>query len=391
MRFKNKTYMMLISVLLCIFLLLIADYIPLITRLHWKIFGALLKIEHNIRPLPSALKDILLVTIDNETINNLHGHWPYPRSEFAKVIEQLKRAEARLIAFDFIFPGKSLDQDDILLKTAFEHGGKTILAAAIDKSGLLDLYTHPNLSNNVTSGIITKLQGPDGVTRRNLTYLVNEKNPNKGFLSWEMQIIKVAKGVNLATLTAKGNLVSFQNDSGERWLVPIDPLTKSFLIHFRANTVDFPRLSFFRVLNGEFDPTHVKNRIVLIGVLSSVLGDLHHTSIGWLPGITLNANAFLTLYTHDFLKNTPKYIEKLIVIMGVILSAFFLSTLKTSMAFILAALEIFLFFALSYSLLAHGYIWNYFLLPLAVVICPVLSKKICTKAKLLTIKNTAVK
>ncbi len=382
-RLRNKIYIVLISLILAAFPLLTADRIPLITHLHWELFGALLKVEHSLRPLPVGIKDILLVVIDNETLQNMSGHWPYPRSDFAKVTTQLKKAEAKVIAFDFVFLGKSAsnDQDYGSLKKALEYDNKIILATAINDSGLIDLSTASYSGSSIPSGIVTKFRDPDGVTRRNLTYLVNENAPNKGFLSWGMQILKAVKGVDLSTLASKGSFISFQNDSGEEWVVPVDPSTKSFLIHFRAHTVDFPRLSFYRVLKGDFDPGYVKNKIVLLGILSSVLQDLHHTSIGWLPGITLNANAFLTLYTHDFLKNTPKFAEQLTVIIGVIIAAFFMSSFETSVAFIMVALEILLFFTLSYILLLQGYIWNYFLFPLLVLVCPALSKKMCSISK----------
>jgi len=376
---RQTGYIILISLILASLLLLFAHNVALINRIHWKIYGALLRIECALRAAPSAINDMLLVIIDNETLQNMPQRWPYPRSDFVKVIENLKRAQAKLIAFDFAFLGKSIGPDDILLKTALEYNGKVILAMAINEEGMVDLATVSSLSEGIPSGIITKLQDRDGVTRRNLTYLVSEKEPNKGLLSWEMQILKAAKGINLHSLTSNGPTVTFKNDSGEEWVVPVNPKTKSFLINFRAYTANFPRISFYRVVTGNFDPLLVKDKIVLVGLLSSVLQDLHHTSLGWLPGITLNANAFLTLYAHDFIKDVPRYVEQLIVVIGVIIAAFFVSLLKLQKARILITLEIFLFLVLSYILLIHGYIWNYFLFPLAVVICPFLGKKIYLK------------
>ena len=53
---------------------------------------SLLRAETQNTPPPRAIKDILLVTIDNDTVNLMTHCWPYPRTDFAQVIENLNRA-----------------------------------------------------------------------------------------------------------------------------------------------------------------------------------------------------------------------------------------------------------------------------------------------------------
>lgn len=374
-RLKNIYIIILISLALSISLLVSTPHLPLLNNIHWKLYDRLLNIEYRLKASPSAIKDILLVTIDNETLKNMPQRWPYPRSDFAKVIQNLKEAEAKVIGFDFVFFGKSTAEEDALLKKALKDGKIIILASLIDEESSLDFSPTSVLSQTLSSGIITKLQDSDGIARRNLTYLVSKKESHKGFLSWEMRLLITAKKIRLSSLTDEENIISFKNESGKKWAIPVDSKTKSFLIHFRAHTTDFKRLSFYQVFKGNFDPALVKDKIVLVGLLSSLLGDIHNTPLGWLPGITLNANVFLTLYTQNFLKNTAKYIEWFITVIGTIVAAFIISLFKTKKALLLIGIEVILFFVLSYILLSQGYIWNYSLFPFAVILSPILSKK----------------
>ena len=139
-------------------------------------------------------------------------------------------------------------------------------------------------------------------------------------------------------------------------------------------------------MSGDFKPEAVKGKIVLIGLGSSIFQDLHNTPIGWLPGITLNANAFLTLYRRDFLHKVPRPIELIVLVLGVILSAILVSIFNLQKPFIFIGLVISLFAVLSYFLLVHGYIWNYSFFPIAMLLCPVLAKKIAGLAHLIVIK-----
>jgi len=127
----------------------------------------------------------------------------------------------------------------------------------------------------------------------------------------------------------------------------------------------------------------VKDKIVLIGFLSSVFWDYYTTPIGPLPGIALNANAFLTLYSHDFLTETPKLLAISFVIVGVILAAMIVTFFSIKRALILIAAEILIFFAASLLLLTLRYVWDYSIFPIAVLLCPILSKKLIDITRLM--------
>jgi CHASE2 domain-containing sensor protein len=349
------------------------NYLAITGRLSWQIYDKFIELDSSFKNQPRAIKDILLVTIDNDTLNNVDSRWPYPRSYFAKIITNLKDAGAKIIAFDFVFLGKSDPQDDALLKKALNYG-KVILATSINGKGELEFSTTPDINSNATTGIITKFTGPDGVIRQDLTYMNSANDPAKAFLSWDMQILSAAKNIDWRTFTSYDGVINFQNSSGEKWSIPVTEDTKTFLIRYRCHTTDFPRLSFYKVLKGDFDPVAVKDKIVLIGLASSLFTDVHITPIGWLPGITLNANAFLTLYAHDFIKKVSSYWEWLIVILGVLISAAVNAYFKFLKALLIVSLEVISFFIISYLFLCAGFTWNYAFPPLAFIIVPLAAR-----------------
>ena len=72
-----------------------------------------------------------------------------------------------MIGFDFIFLGKSEPSDDELLNTALENDDKVVMASTIDEGGFLTGRT-ARATGRLSSGIIVKLQDPDGIIRRGL-------------------------------------------------------------------------------------------------------------------------------------------------------------------------------------------------------------------------------
>jgi len=363
---------------------------PVKNSFQWRIYDILQRTELRFFHPPEGINDIVLVTIDNETIKNMDEKWPYSRSTFARIIQNLKEARPKVIAFDFIFYGNSQkggEDDDMRLKAALQDGAKVIFGAPIDEEGHINVSTAQAINGNISYGIATKLQDFDEVTRRGLTYLVSEKDRNDCFFSFEMQLLRTVRDIDISTLRTDKDAVSFSNKTGEKWVVPVDLDTKSFLINFCANTCDFTRIPFYKVLHGDFDAHYMRDKIVIVGLLSSLLGDFHSTTVGWLPGVTLNANSFLTLYLRNFLKEIPGYIEVFFIIIGTVIASFLASISNTKRVFLVICAGISLFFLLSFFLLTAGYVLNYPAFLFCISLSPVLAIKIYDNLSLLAPKK----
>ena len=377
---KKNIAILLWSALIAAILILASNYVIYVNPIHLKIYDTLVAVRGKFIHPPKGIEDVVLVKIDNDTLNNLPERWPYSRATFAKVIDRLKAAGARTIGLDFVFYGLSSDDADALLEKAFENAGNIVTGSTLDENGALNVPAYRTPAEKTASGIVTKFEDSDKIIRRNLTYLITGRTRQKTVLSWELELLKIEKRIDLSTLSDAAHRVVFlRNQADETWEIPVDPKTGTFLINFKAHTTDFRGLSFYRVLKGDFNADEIKNKIVLIGFTSLVLGDIHDTPLGWIPGMTLSANAFLTLYSHDFLKEMPKEIETIFVLIGALVASLFVLFLSSQRAFFCLIAEIALFFIASVILLSWGITWDYSLFPLATIISASLSKKMMDK------------
>ncbi len=340
-------------------------------RPSWMLYDGLASLHQRWGQPPPAIRDIVLVGIDPETLQQVPERWPYSRATFAKVMANLRHANARAIGLDFIFFGASTPQEDAALCDALAGGNLITLGATLTETGGIEYSTLCGPRLRPRAGLVNKLQDSDGVTRSALTYLVqaNPAYPRARSFCWEMKLLEASRHVDLASLSDEGRTLRLTGPDGER-AIPVEPVTKAFLIHFRAHSGTFQRLSFSQVLTGHFDPRLIEDKIVLIGLLSEVLQDLHRTPIGWLPGITLNANAFLTLYAKDFLKSIPQTLEYLVIALGVCL----MTIRGFRHPFLWAGALILAFLAASELLLVAGYTWNYARFPASVIFLAGLSR-----------------
>src|SRR4051794_24640120 len=69
------------------------------TRLELDAFD----LRMNLRPDRPPPSDIVVIGIDERTFGELEEQWPLPRSYYARLLDRLRSAHARLIALDLQF------------------------------------------------------------------------------------------------------------------------------------------------------------------------------------------------------------------------------------------------------------------------------------------------
>lgn len=82
------------------------------------------------RPAPS---EIVIVAIDEPSIQELGLPWPWPRSLHAALLRKLDKAGARLVVMDVVFAEKTAPTQDQALEQALAENGRVILASTVDK------------------------------------------------------------------------------------------------------------------------------------------------------------------------------------------------------------------------------------------------------------------
>jgi adenylate cyclase len=217
--------------------------------------------------------DMAVVAIDDTTFSDLGVRWPFPRSLHARVIDRLRRAGARQIAYDVQFTEPTKPREDLALLDA--------VAGA----------RHPVLSTTeVDSSGHTRVLGGDDQLRQ-----VDARAANTA-------VSNDAGGVVRRLRHSVDGLETFPivtAEAASRRRVPPSALPpRGALIDFRGPPGTVPTLSFSRVLRGRFDPRRVRGRIVVVGASAPSLQDVHPTSTSsgeLMAGPELQANAVSTV------------------------------------------------------------------------------------------------
>jgi adenylate cyclase len=241
------------------------------------------------KPTPD---NIVVVGIDDTTINARGYTFPFRRFHYAKLIRELDRAGAAVIAIDVQFSQPSeFTRDDnrliqavrsaaprvVLASTVVNPGGKTKIFGGGD--GLRFSRGIPGYSNFQ--------KDPDGITRHML-------DGYNGLAAFPVAAAQVKLGRDIDA-----------------------PPGNSAWIDFAGPPLTVPYLSFVDVERGKFKPADVKGKIVVIGGTASALQDLRETSTtgqASMPGPEVHANAILTALDGFPLRSGPGWLNPLLVV-----------------------------------------------------------------------------
>ncbi|NJD69760.1 MAG: hypothetical protein C3F12_00375 [Candidatus Methylomirabilota bacterium] len=150
--------------------MLILAHLPPFSLLELKGLDFLFRLRGPLAP-PS---EIVVVAIDEPSFAEISKQWPWPRSLHARLIDQLKKAGARVIGFDILFAEPSQPEEDQALARAIREVGNVVLAG--ERAVVADrLFRHTILVDPIepfqtaaSVGIATLPIEPDGTVRRPL-------------------------------------------------------------------------------------------------------------------------------------------------------------------------------------------------------------------------------
>jgi len=132
-----------------------------------------LDLFYRLRPVAPPPADLLIVTIDEPSFQELKQPWPWPRRLHAKLVRRLADSGARLIIFDVIFADPTDPEDDQALAEAFREAGNVILGTTFETTKdprftrrvLINPYK-PFQRAARTQGLCMVTPDYDGVVRR---------------------------------------------------------------------------------------------------------------------------------------------------------------------------------------------------------------------------------
>ena len=237
--------------------------------------------------------DIVLVPIDDVTFNDLDVRWPFPRHFHAEVIDSLRKAGAKVIAYDVQFTEQTDSFNDNALINAVGRAGNLVLAATeVDEQGHTKVLGGEELLRQLHAVAGNALLPTDtgGVNRR---------------MPYEVAKLKTF------------SVTAAERESGKT-IKPSDLGGKTAWIDYVGPPGTFKGISFSRVIKGKFPRDFFRGKIAVVGPVAPSLQDVHPTSVGGgdlMSGAEIQANAIWTAL-HGFpLKNVPGGINELLVIL----------------------------------------------------------------------------
>jgi signal transduction histidine kinase/CheY-like chemotaxis protein len=246
--------------------------------------------------------DVVVVGIDDATLNHLtvNGYplqWPFPRRLDARAIDRLRADGARVIVDDVQFTEPTDPRDDLALYDAVARAGNVVLATSeTDAAGHTDvLGGDANVASaHARVGAANLITDATGVFRK-YPFEVN----------WLESLAVVA-------VQRAGRPVSAGSFS-----------SGAALIDFRGPPGTIREVPFWMLLAGRAPSSWFAGKVVVVGVTSPTLGDVHPTPVGAgqvMSGPEIQANAIWTALHNNPLRSAPGWVS----ILAVLLAAAFL-------------------------------------------------------------------
>lgn len=280
---------------------------------------------------PISVEDspVVIVAIDDNAFEVLPERWPWPRSYYARAIDNLERAGAAVIGIDVMLDVADTEHPDADLQLAhsLSQAENVVLAAKIEQSSKLSTYLYlveptPLLMENSSGqpGLVSIPIDDDGIQRR-----YPPAQAFKGSLYPSMGLEMLRRYRHYPS-TVEGTFSHGKFILGESEIPLWDGST--MLINFAGPGGTFPTYSLSSVIDdesldlGENDLNYFsenllpdgvfKDKIVLIGSTVEELHDNFPTpylkfegAARRMPGVEIHANAINTILSGSYLTSIP--------------------------------------------------------------------------------------
>ena len=250
---------------------------------------------------------IVLITVDEDSFDNLDLRWPWPRSVHARLLDAVEKGNPRAVAFDILFPEPTTGQpeEDQLLAAAIGRYRNVFLAMDIKpmetvSGGVrvtnvrLDRPIPPFRERAAGEGFTNVIPGYDGFVR-------------------EADIVRFHQGQTVPSFAK----ALYDRLAKDLHAAPWSPDARKILIDFRGPRGTFPTFPYFQVVSGEIPSELFTNKIVLVGASALTLHDLHlapfATAGNPTPGTEIQANVLDNLLAGDHVRALPNPLRGLTI------------------------------------------------------------------------------
>ncbi|MGB2867783.1 MAG: CHASE2 domain-containing protein [Bacteroidota bacterium] len=299
--------------------------------------------------------DVVIVGISDEDLKAMPEKFPFPRSYYAHLIENLNRAGARAIVFDMTFESPS--RGDTVLRETLQKYNNVVLAVKSQTGAISEQYEIRSIEQKYDNvffdvdkqlGVVNIIKDRDDVCRRYLPMVTVNDN-----LTPTLAFAALNRYYNLQPLTRvkiTGDNFVLKNRDIPRY----DP--SSFMLSYYGPVETFRYIGFRQVINDEtfstkdelelgeqldeFDEGTMKlfkNKIVLIGSTMPEERDYHNVPIPkvdqgksnyTMHGVEIHATAIQNVIDGNFIQKIDPSLEIVLTLLLSIGSFFGLYAIK---------------------------------------------------------------
>lgn len=290
--------------------------------------------RYRIRGEVGSPEDVVIVGIDDDSFRQMQLQWPWPRAVHAELIDALADAGASVVAFDVLFlePSRLGPEDDARLAEAATRAGNVIfghkLTHIVDRNFRTSVLDRPigELTQAAwTLGLVNHPPDPDRFARRSYLY-ANHQSQFQPSLSLAAVAAHLGIPIEIFAFDATSGVTSLPLGEHHIGVLPQGPFAGTYFINFLGGARTVRTIPYYQVLEGMVPPEWLEGKIVLVGVLTPDLDDLFATPFfhqGLMPGVEVHANAVVTLLNGNPLQLPAPAITLLVIIVGVMATAWF--------------------------------------------------------------------
>lgn len=272
---------------------------------------------------------VVIVAIDEEALEQNLRLEQWPRTLHATAIENLSAAGARVVIYDILFADPSSDRsEDAALASAIEQADNVVLAAAgqgtpsLDRDGAIFdslLFPLDELASGATVAGANLITGDDGKVRQvpmAVGDVAGNQLPSMALAAIYRQFLSTPP----EPLPIDGDeFVILEGTQFER-TAPLED-GGVMRVNYTGGSDRFETIGFQRVLENEFDPDVVANKIVVVGLLATA-ADVHSVPLlDRAHGVEVQANALDTMLRARFLRLTSDGVTFGIMLLFVVIAA----------------------------------------------------------------------
>ncbi|MCE9645114.1 MAG: adenylate/guanylate cyclase domain-containing protein [Chloroflexi bacterium] len=329
------------------------------------------RIEYSSRDLMTKMRgvqkppgDIVIVAIDDFSFSWTGYQWPWPRSYYAEVVDQINQGGGKVVGVDIYLsePDKDPANDqafaDALARVPSSVGVVQIYANSTQE-GVGTTFLQP-LSPYRTAmdalGVTGVKQDEDAIVRSVQAYDLYNNTP---YYHWAFDIAALYLGVDSPLIDPSGSIL-FNGRT-----VPTNG--RDILVNFSGPAGTYPTYSIANVHDGvtlEQSPDAFRGKIVLIGVTTVALHDVYPTPFSAkvsTPGVEIVANAVDTLISGNYFTEAKPWMALSITIIAA-LAAFLISRSRRPSVTVILLGVVMLAYAIT---VAVFFIRERYILPLA--------------------------